>query len=561
MDQEHYSTMRKIILISMILVPVATFISILGIGYLSFTRTIEKRTVANLKGIVKAHRHMIESFLSERKSDLDFAANTHSFEELKNQDFLGIVLERLQRKSVAFSDLGIFDASGLHVAYQGPYKLTGKIYRDEEWFKTVLKNGYYISDVFSGFRNAPHFIIGVVRHGNGRTWVVRATIDTFIFNHLVESIRIGKTGEAYILNAAGILQTERRSGGGLLEKSGDSQNYPESREDIQSFILKDVAGIEYLYTTAWMKNNKWRLVVRQEKADAFSTIRTATYISILIIITGGALIVGIAFYLTDRIIHRMELLDSEKKQLNQQLIGASRLAELGEMAAGFAHEINNPLQIIKSEHSLIKMILSESVEAGKYDDPAGLTEINDSMDQIELQIGRCAAITQAILKFGRQSDPCPRDINLNELMPEILKMVEKKAGVQNISIVPDFAEIPLVIHGEPSEIQQILLNLLNNAMYAIQENPLPHEGRITIKTERVSDGFVKIEVQDNGVGISTENLKKIFSPFFTTKPVGKGTGLGLSVCYGIIQNMGGSMEVESDSHMGTKFTIRLPEAA
>ena len=364
-EKEHYSTMRKIILLCMILVPIVTFVIILGIGYFTFTRTVEKRTVTNLKRIVTDHRHMIESFLNERKADLEFLADTYKFDDLKSPVFLRDVLERLQRKSPAFSDLGIFDQNGLHVAYQGPYKLTGKIYKDEEWFKTVLKNGYYISDVFSGFRNAPHFIIGVARNKNGSTWIVRATIDTFMYNELVEGVRIGRTGEAYILNADGILQTKRRSGGNLLEKDIDSDKYPKTEEDIKSFMVKDAAGIEYLYTTAWMKNNHWRLVVRQEKSDAFSTVRSATYLVILIIITGAALIVGIAFYLTDMIIRRMERLDAEKSQLNQQLIGASRLAELGEMAAGFAHEINNPLQIIKSEHSLIKMILSESIDDEK----------------------------------------------------------------------------------------------------------------------------------------------------------------------------------------------------
>ena len=382
-----------------------------------------------------------------------------------------------------------------------------------------------------------------------------------MYNDLVESVRIGRTGEAYILNADGILQTKRRSGGNLLEKDVDSKKFLSAGKDIQSFMLTDSAGIEYLYTTAWMNSNRWCLVVRQEKADAFSAIRSATYLVILIIITGAGLIVGIAFYLTDRIIRRMERLDVEKRQLNQQLIGASRLAELGEMAAGFAHEINNPLQIIKSEHSLIKMILSESIDDGKIEDDESIKELNESMDQIELQISRCAAITQAILKFGRQNEPNPRDIVVNELINEILKMVEKKAAVHNISIISRFDDSALKVYGEPSELQQVLLNLLNNAMDAIDEEPNTYEGQIILSAGKDGDGRIWIEVKDNGGGISQENLKKVFSPFFTTKPVGKGTGLGLSVCYGIIHKMGGRMEVESIQKKGTTFTISLPEAA
>ena len=197
----------------------------------------------------------------------------------------------------------------------------------------------------------------------------------------------------------------------------------------------------------------------------------------------------------------------------------------------------------------------------KIKNDESIKEINESMDQIELQIGRCAAITQAILKFGRQSEPNPQDILVDELISEILKMVEKKAAVHNISIISRFDKTPLKVYGEPSELQQVLLNLLNNAMDAIDEDPNTYDGQILLSSGKDGDGLVRIEIKDNGAGISQENLKKVFSPFFTTKPVGKGTGLGLSVCYGIIHKMGGRMEVESTQKMGTTFTISLPEAA
>jgi two-component system NtrC family sensor kinase len=254
----------------------------------------------------------------------------------------------------------------------------------------------------------------------------------------------------------------------------------------------------------------------------------------------------------------MEKMDAEKDRLNQQLIGASRLVELGEMSAGFAHEINNPLQIVKSEQSLVEMILAEMKENGQIKESESLAEIEDSMAQIRLQISRCAEITRAILKFGRQNEPKAQDIDLRNFLPEISAMVAQKAMVHGIAIEQDIAENTYPVHGDPTQLQQVILNLVNNAMDAILEKHGTSGGKMFIKAGPGENNTVEILVKDNGCGIIPENLDKIFTPFFTTKPVGKGAGLGLSVCYGIIGSMLGTMEVSSEVGVGTTFTILLP---
>lgn len=558
MDNDHYIKMRKSLLTNMILVPLIPFVLVLGIGYYYFTASLENSTIASMNRIVEDHRQMIESFLSERQSDLEFMLNSYTFEELNRPEKLLDVFKDLQKKSNAFVDLGIFNEDGVHVAYHGPYKLTGKLYKEAEWFIEVMKKGYYISDVFLGFRRVPHFVIAVAGADSGKKWVLRATIDTYLFNDLVKKVRIGKTGEAYILNSDGIFQTERRSGGTLMNKDPDRIKVAGLHGGINTFIKKDTRGDKYLYATSWMKDKKWLLVVRQEIADAFKSLRSAVYLTLFIVTIGGGVIVALSFYLTDRIVKRMKRTDTEKGQLQQQLIGASRLAELGEMAAGFAHEINNPLQIIKSEQALIEMTLSELKEKGELKESEETAELDDSMNQIQLQIGRCAKITQAILKFGRQSEPVPQDVDLGSYIPEVVDMVKKKANVHGMIISQNIAEDIPNIHGDPAQLQQVLLNLLNNAIDAIVERHGSHGGEVAVEADLKPNGKVGISVTDNGSGISTENQKKIFSPFFTTKPVGKGTGLGLSVCYGIIDGMGGVMEVSSERNVGTTFTISLP---
>jgi len=246
--------------------------------------------------------------------------------------------------------------------------------------------------------------------------------------------------------------------------------------------------------------------------------------------------------------------------LSQQLIIASRLAEIGEMSAGFAHQINNPLQIIHSEQSLIETILSDLCERGGLKESKDFKELEDSNHQIKVQIDRCAEITQAILKFARQKETVTREVDLRKFTPEVIGLFVRKAGVEGITIKKDFSvDVPL-IHADVSQLQQVLVNLFNNAIDAIIERHGSEGGELKIGV-RSTDGAVEITVTDNGCGISPENMEKIFTPFFTTKPIGKGTGLGLSVCYGIIDKMGGVIEFSTEKGKGTTFTIHLPAAA
>jgi two-component system NtrC family sensor kinase len=166
-----------------------------------------------------------------------------------------------------------------------------------------------------------------------------------------------------------------------------------------------------------------------------------------------------------------------------------------------------------------------------------------------------------VLKFGRESEVISTDIDLGSFIPDIISMVENKASVEGITVTQEISEDIPPIQGDPGQLQQVLINLFNNAIDAIVERHGSEGGKLAVGAGLKEDGKVKITVKDNGAGISPENLKKVFSPFFTTKPVGKGTGLGLSVCYGIIDSMGGVMEVSSQKGAGTTFTIDLPAAA
>jgi two-component system NtrC family sensor kinase len=235
--------------------------------------------------------------------------------------------------------------------------------------------------------------------------------------------------------------------------------------------------------------------------------------------------------------------------LDDRLLQAQKLAVIGELSAGIAHEINNPLAIIRQEAELMQIRLKQLEKR----DLAEITELDDSVRQIIQEVDRCAAITRNLLDFARKRDPVIQVVEVNRIIEDMTMLVEKEARHKNIRLVRNYdQELPLIYSDAPL-LRQVILNLLINATHAIG-----HDGCLTITTRRRGLEAVDLIFSDTGCGISEENLQKIFDPFFTTKPPGEGTGLGLSICYGIILRLGGHIAVASQIGQGTTFTITLP---
>jgi two-component system NtrC family sensor kinase len=560
MSVNKHAFLRRKLLVSMLIVPAIPFLIVIVIGYYYYTGSLEAEFISKINRMVDDHSNLIESFVDERKSDLVLISELYNYDEITAQGRIDFVFDSIIRKSDAFTDIGVFDENGVHVAYHGPYELVGKKYNEATWFRSVMEKGYYISDVFLGYRGIPHLVVAVLKREPHRNWVIRATIDSSVFSRVVERIQFGKTGEAYILNREGRFQTQRRSGGELMEPDPDFDTKPAIHEGVRVFVSEVLSGTEYFYATSWLENNQWMLVARQEKAEAYRDLLRVIYLVLLVALLGGALITAMAFYVTHMIIKRLDLLDSEKSELGRQLIRAGRLAEIGEMSSGFAHEINNPLQIIRAEETLIEAILGDLSESGRLEESEDTRQIRDSLDQIKIQIARCAEITQGILKFARKKEVSDSsEVDLNLFLPELIGLVRRKANVEGITIDQDIPNDIPRLKADPAQLQQVVVNLLNNAIDAIVEKHGAQGGNISVRGIP-EDGSVCIEVRDDGPGIRKEHLDKIFTPFFTTKPVGKGTGLGLSICYGIVAKMDGNMEVSSEEGQGARFRIHLPAA-
>ena len=262
-------------------------------------------------------------------------------------------------------------------------------------------------------------------------------------------------------------------------------------------------------------------------------------------------IAATAWGLSRRVVHRIIQVDREKEMMNEQVIEAGKLASIGQLAAGIAHEINNPVAIMVEEAGWIEDLL-EDVERGE---PLDTEEIQRSLGQIRTQGVRCKEITHKLLSFARRTDPTVQHVQLNELIQEVVGLVEQRARYARVRIRTNLAEGLPWVAVSMSEMQQVLLNLINNGLDAMEQSG----GTLDVNSRYIeSDGRMVVDVVDTGEGIPPANLQRIFDPFFTTKPVGKGTGLGLSICYGIIKKMGGDITVNSAVGIGTAFHIYLP---
>ena len=225
-------------------------------------------------------------------------------------------------------------------------------------------------------------------------------------------------------------------------------------------------------------------------------------------------------------------------------MSAEKLAALGELTAGVAHEINNPIAVIQGNMDVLRQELGGDVD-----------RVQDEVDLILEQIERIHAIVDKLLRYSRPSQYGTelQEVNPNRLMDETLVLVAHEIAAKGLSIDTEYrATNTITINGQ--ELQQVLVNLLVNAAHASSTG-----GRIAVDTRDCDGGRgVAIRVSDNGVGITAEHLPRIFDPFFTTKRVG-GTGLGLSVSYGLLRRYGGDIKVTSEFGRGTTFEVLLPE--
>ena len=405
---------------------------------------------------------------------------------------------------------------------------------------------YAITDMYLGFRQRPHFTIAVSRRLADGVVVLRATLDPERIHRFVTARGAGPSLTTLLVNATGELQMVNAP---ELGNAGVGPVIPPRVPSIGHASTR-LAGQRTEYAYCWLDVTDWALVVVPDPAsDAGRWTGAGTSVAAL----SAAVVLAVLSTVVIRarsVVRDRRRDDRARAELSDQLVHAARLASIGELAAGVAHEINNPLAVIAEEAGLMRDFLDP-----QFEDTADRDELVSHLDAIHEAAFRARDITRKLLSFVRRGDAIPTPHRVEDLLEDIVGgFLERELTTSNIRFVRRYApDLPRVLV-DPGQLEQVIVNLITNAVDAI-EGP----GEITITTAASVDG-VEVAVADTGCGIPADQLDRIFMPFFTTKEVGKGTGLGLSVSYGLIRGIGGSIRVSSAVGAGSTFTLTLPVA-
>ncbi|MHB9111557.1 MAG: sensor histidine kinase [Thermoleophilia bacterium] len=535
-----YYKRQKLLLI--LIVTLVSVLPLIGISYLSLNyykdSWIEK-TSTELGSLADSRRETIELFLLNQNVRLGSLITLYSPEYLAQQDNLQHVFEGSNKTGV-MTDLGVIDQTGTHVAYVGPFteQLTGRNYVQADWFIEVMRKGNYTSDIFSGFRGVPHFVVAVTNPE--RTQILRATINSDLFNALLASAELSPGGDAFILNRAGEPQTPSRAND--LETPFQLSELPASGTTV---IQTD----DYIYSATSLNDGNWILVLKEDIDSALTEFFSARNKVAVLVILAILAIVSTATVLISSMVNRIQEADQQRTSLNNRVLESERMALIGRLAASVSHEINNPLQIIEGQAGWMDELLTDE----KEESVENLDEYRQAIAKIRTHVNRAKLITHRLLGFSHAGEMVMARTDINQVVGETVSFLEGEANKNGITILREFqADLPGIVT-DSSQLQQVLLNLVNNAMDAIGR-----DGRITVSTAAVDGGGIVISISDTGPGLSDEVRQRIFAPFFTTKN-GKGTGLGLSISFNIIQRLGGDIKADNNEQGGSVFQVFLPD--
>jgi signal transduction histidine kinase len=535
------------VLIATALVPL---LAITIIHYQLIQKSVDSELIFRTERLVSNARRAMTFFLEERLDALRFSVNEIGYDQLTNPNHLTVILRNLKLGFGGLTDLSVIDQTGIQVAYAGPFKLEGKNYSNQIWFIECQKRNIYVSEIFRGYRDLPHIIIAVKSiRPDGTAFFLRATLETERLIQTLSSYETGAHADIFLVNRSGIIQTPSKHHGEIFEKM--MLPLPSFSPRTQAVMATDEQGQSiitgYAFITTQIADTPFILMVIKQKAgmmgvwlELHSNINWFVGFSIMVVI----LVVTITCTL---MVNKLYQADRDKAEAMAAMEQNNQLASIGQLAAGVAHEINNPLALINETAGYVKDLFVIKKQYSKDD------ELLENIDYILEAVERCGTITRQLLGFARKFDVKIQRVNLNEVISDVLVFHNKEAEYRNVSVYVDIPKDVPEIETDRGKLQQVLLNLVNNAFQAVDNGC-----NLAINAAPEGRDKVSITISDNGCGMPEENLSKIFEPFFTTKERGRGTGLGLTITYGLVKKLNGNISVISKEMEGTTFIITLP---
>jgi two-component system NtrC family sensor kinase len=517
-----------------------------GLLFQQYDYILERETEQQLRWNTEIAKHNLESYIEQIKYLLKFAIKEYSIEELLDQEKAEKLFYNLKADYKGFVDFEVIDSSGIQKVYVGPFDLKDINYSDADWFKKSSIGNENISAFFKGYRKIPHFVLTLTKYSKDYkiNVVIRASIDMQTLENVLYSVSTTACDDIFLVDNTKTLHTTSIIFGDI-ENEVSLNIYPYS-----SIMMFDKAVYDdtyLIYTVMPIKDTPWRVVlVKRGLLISKNWVKLKEEVVFTVFLMSACVLV-ISFVVAQKLIWKFRESEESKESALMAAQQAGKLASIGRLAAGVAHEINNPLAIIDQKAGLMQDLMEftgDFEQKGKFD-----LQIKGIRDAVQ----RCKSITHRLLGFARRMDISLDEIDISSVINDVISFIDKEALYRQIKIETEFSEAVPRIFSDRGQLQQVFLNIINNALDAVVEN-----GLVNIKTLKKNDDFIDVIIQDSGHGIPPYIIKNIFEPFFTTKEPGKGTGLGLSITYGIVKKLGGEITVESEIGKGAQFTITLP---
>lgn len=543
LSERHYKEVFRKQVLRLFLMYVVPLVVLTVFFQLQYKSIVEESDNRHLELVSEHQANMFDLYLKERVLNLESFLNTQNFNNVFDEKGFENFLISLQSENEVYIDLGLIDSSGQLLLYKGPVQnLESENYSNEEWFNKLIdgKESYIITDIYLGFRKKPHFTIALKKSTEKGLLVLKSSLDPKIMNDYMQEIEEANDVLLALINVNGELQLASKS----VKDFYQNISLDKDSSDVAGYRSTKVDGEEVFYAFSSLHEANWSSLVLQD-INTTSEYEWLGLSAIYIVPFLGLLISVTTVVFRSK---KMVKLEREKDIVRNQLVQASKLASVGELASGIAHEINNPLAIIGSENGLVMDMLDPQYGMNSTRD-----DLLPHLQRIDDAVYRCRDITRKLLSFVRQTEFKLEYYDINQLLEELLEgFYERELNVSNIKFKKKYQEDLPKVMLDGNQFKQVALNIVNNAIDAISP-----PGKITVQTFLEND-HVCLAVTDTGCGISPDVMEKIFLPFFSTKEVGKGTGLGLPVSYNIIKSFGGEISVESIPGKGTTFKVILP---
>ncbi len=530
------------------LVAICPLLVMTAINYLHDREANRTESLLSVNRILSNTKRSLEFAVEERRNALSLVLSENAYQELIADAALSTTLQNLQNAFGGFVDLGLISSNGNQETYVGPYDLGEKNYQGQDWFHEVLLRGVYVSDVFMGYRNFPHFVIAFrAQKGDGDFYILRATLDMELIDSRMYDLELDRETDAFIINQYGILQTASAFYGDALEQADiDLPLQTRNAEVVEEYQQN---GDSVILGHADIQGSPFKLVVTKRLTSPFGTWLSQDTSMFWFLGASIASIIAVVLWSSNRMVGQLREADIHRAKALHDLEYTNKLATIGRMAASVAHEINNPLAIINEDAGLMKDMVTFSEDYPHREKTLKL------IHSIHKSVDRCSNVTHRLLGFARRMEVRKESIALDQLLEEVVGFQKTETVHRNIHVEYHFPDVIPPVESDRGKLQQVFLNIFSNALAAVDDG-----GRIEIRLIHIDSNHVAVVIIDNGTGISEEVLKNIFEPFYSTK--GEfGTGLGLSITRDIVAKLGGRIDAQSKLGRGTSFIVTLPVKA